>query len=67
MSNFAPGDRVEVKPGKGHDAMTSGKTGTVTEVSTPALGVKFQGMKKVHKWYVGSELRRSRKRGSSKR
>lgn len=50
------GDRVKVKPGKEHDSMTKGKEGTVHEVSTPALGVKFDGMSMVHKWYVEDEL-----------
>ena len=50
------GDRVKVKPGKEHDDMTKNKTGTVQEVSTPALGVKFDGMASMHKWYVEEEL-----------
>mgnify|MGYP007071633891 CR=1 FL=1 len=50
------GDRVKVKPGKAHDSMTKDKVGTVKEVSTPALGVKFDGMSEMHKWYVEGEL-----------
>lgn len=50
------GDRVRVKSGKEHDSMTKGKVGTVQEVSTPALGIKFDNMDKIHKWYVESEL-----------
>lgn len=51
------GDRVKVKPGKNHDDMTKGASGTVKEVSTPALGVEFDNMKgKVHKWYVEDEV-----------
>ena len=50
------GDRVKVKAGKEHDSMTKGKTGTVQEVSTPALGIKFDGMQEMHKWYVEDEL-----------
>lgn len=50
------GDRVKVKPGKEHDTMTKGKTGTVQEVKTPALGIKFDGMAEVHKWYIEEEV-----------
>lgn len=51
------GDRVKVKPGKNHDDMTKDATGTVKEVSTPALGIEFDHMKgKMHKWYVEDEL-----------
>lgn len=49
------GDKVKVKAGKEHDAMTKGKTGVVQEISTPALGVKFDGMP-VHKWYTDDEV-----------
>ena len=50
------GDRVKVKPGKEHDTMTKGKTGTVQEVQTPALGIKFDGMAEMHKWYIEEEV-----------
>ena len=50
------GDRVKVKPGKEHDEMTKGKTGTIVEISTPALGVKFDGISMVHKWYADDEV-----------
>ena len=50
------GDRVKVKPGRNHDEMTKDKTGTVAQVSTPALGIRFDGMTNVHKWYVEEEL-----------
>lgn len=50
------GDRVKVKPGKAHDDMTKDKTGTIEIVSSPALGVKFDGMDMVHKWYVAEEV-----------
>lgn len=49
------GDKVKVKPGKEHDSMTKGKTGTVQEISTPALGIKFEGMP-MHKWYTDDEV-----------
>lgn len=46
------GDRVKVKPGREHDDMTKGKTGTVKEVMTePALVILFDGMTKPHKYY----------------
>lgn len=50
------GSRVKVKDGKEHDAMAKGKTGTVKEIATPALGIKFDGMEMIHKWYVEDEL-----------
>lgn len=50
------GDRVKVKPGKEHDPMTRGQAGTVKEVSTPALAIRFDGMAKLHKWHVEEEL-----------
>lgn len=52
-------DRVKVKPGKEHDGMTKGKTGTIVEISTPALGVKFDGMSMVHKWYADDEVEKA--------
>lgn len=58
-TRFKVGDRVIVKDGKAHDSMTNGKTGTIKEISTEALGVKFDGMEKIHKWYVDDELNRS--------
>lgn len=53
---FKVGDRVKVKPGSAHDAMTKDKVGTIQEISTDALGVKFDGMDMVHKWYVAAEI-----------
>lgn len=50
------GDRVKVRPGKEHDSMTKGKVGTVKEIKTPALGVKFDGMAEMHKWYIEEEV-----------
>jgi len=50
------GDRVSVKEGSDHDSMTKGKSGVIEIVSTNALGIKFDGMKEVHKWYVADEL-----------
>jgi ribosomal protein L24 len=58
-SIFKAGDRVKVKSGKEHDPMTKGKTGTIREVSTPALGIKFDGMDKVHKWHVDEEIEKA--------
>ena len=49
------GDKVKVKPGKEHDDMTKGKIGIIQEITTPALGVKFDGMP-MHKWYVDDEV-----------
>lgn len=55
-TRFNVGNRVKVKPGKEHDGMTKGKTGTIHEISTPALGIKFDGMAMVHKWYADEEV-----------
>lgn len=49
-------DRVRVKSGKEHDDMTKDAVGTIVEISTPALGIKFDGMEKVHKWYTDDEV-----------
>lgn len=54
-TKYSVGDKVKVKPGKEHDPMTKGKTGTIQEIATPALGVKFVGMA-MHKWYVDDEV-----------
>jgi len=56
---YSVGDKVKVRPGKEHDSMTKGKTGTIQEISTPALGVKFEGMDKVHKWYADEEIEKA--------
>lgn len=50
------GDRVRVRDDMAHDEMTKGVDGTVREISTPAIGIEFDGMDGVHKWYVASEL-----------
>lgn len=50
------GDRVRVRDGMAHDEMTKGVDGTVREVATPAIGIEFDGMDGVHKWYVAAEL-----------
>lgn len=55
-AEFQVGDRVTVKPGAEHDAMTRGKTGVIVEISTPAYGIQFDGMDGVHKWYVRDEV-----------
>jgi hypothetical protein len=55
-STFKVGDRVRVKDGRAHDEMTADVDGTVEEVSSAALGVRFEGMDEVHHWYVADEL-----------
>lgn len=55
-TKYKVGDRVKVKPGKNHDGMTKDKTGVIKEISTPALGIKFDGMTETHKWYVDDEV-----------
>ena len=52
----AVGSRVRVKAGAEHDEETKGAAGTVAEMGTCALAVKFDGMDGVHKWYVADEL-----------
>lgn len=56
---FNVGDKVKVKPGKDHDGMGKGEVGTIQEISTPALGVKFPSMSMVHKWYADDEVERA--------
>ncbi len=56
---FSVGDKVKVKPGKAHDSMATG-TGTIVEISTPALGIRFPGMSKTHKWYADDEVELTR-------
>lgn len=55
-TKYDVGSRVKVKPGKEHDKMTMGKTGTVVEIGTPALGIKFEGMSETHRWYTDAEV-----------
>lgn len=55
-TRYDVGQRVQVKPGKEHDEMTKGKRGTIVEIGTPALGIKFEGMKEVHRWYTDDEV-----------
>lgn len=50
------GDRVKVRAGQAHDGATAEAVGTVVEIATAALGVKFDGMAEVHRWYIASEL-----------
>jgi len=59
MDRFKIGDRVRVREGKAHDAMTSMKEGTVVEDEDGALGIKFDGMAEVHRWYTSSELEKA--------
>lgn len=58
-ASFAVGDRVTVRPGSEHDmnGMSMGGSGTVEEISTPALGIRLDDMPgEIHKWYVAEEL-----------
>jgi hypothetical protein len=50
------GDRVRVRAGHAHDGETADAVGTVVEIATAALGVQFDGMAEVHRWYVAAEL-----------
>ena len=58
-TEFVVGDRVKVKAGKGHGNMVMDMPGSIVEISTPALAIKFDDMEEVHKWYVQSELEKS--------
>jgi len=55
-TRYRVGDRVRVKKGAAHDDMTKEAVGTVKEVGTEALGIKFDGMKDIHRWYTDAEL-----------
>lgn len=59
------GDIVSVKPGKEHDTMTKGKLGMISEISTPAIGIMFEGMHETHKWYTEAELKHHEKMKSN--
>lgn len=50
------GDRIKVKPGREHDPSMKGATGEIVEISTAALGIKFDGEDGVHRWHVEDEL-----------
>lgn len=58
-TKYGVGDRVKVRAGKDHGKMTRGKKGTIREIGTPALGIKFDGMAMEHKWYTGDEIKRA--------
>ena len=55
-TKYKLGDRVKVKAGKEHDEKIKDKIGTVAEIGTEALSIKFEGMSKLHKWYVDDEV-----------
>ena len=55
-SSLKVGDRVKVRAGAEHNSMTKDKTGTIKEIGTPALGIVFDGMSDVHRWYTEAEL-----------
>lgn len=57
-TSYSVGDRVQVKPGKDHDSMTKDAKGEIVEISTPALGIKFDGMSGTHKWYTDDEVKK---------
>ena len=56
VAGFGVGDRVKVKLGRNHDAATKDAEGVVNQIGSVALGIKFDGMSHVHKWYVADEL-----------
>jgi hypothetical protein len=55
-TKYKIGDRVKVKAGEEHDGKIKDKIGTVAEIGTEALSIKFDGMSELHKWYVDDEV-----------
>lgn len=55
-TTYRIGDRVRVGAGKEHDEMTRDKAGVVRVIATPALGIEFDDMDGIHKWYVDEEV-----------
>lgn len=55
-TRYSIGDKVKVKFDKAHNGMGKDETGTIVEISTPALGVKFPSMPQIHKWYADEEV-----------
>ena len=53
---LAIGDRVQVKPGREHMPEHKGVPGTVRIVSGTNIGIEFDGISGVHKWYAPDEL-----------
>jgi ATP-dependent Clp endopeptidase proteolytic subunit ClpP len=51
------GDRVQVRAGLEHDGMHASLVGTVQILhGGPAVGIVFDGMDEVHKWYAPDEI-----------
>lgn len=59
ISVYNVGDKVKVRKGKEHESNIKGKTGTIVEINNPALGIKFDGIEEVHKWYVDEEVEKT--------
>lgn len=59
------GERVKVADGMAHEDDNVGISGTIAEIGTKALGIKFDGMEEVHHWYVAEELVPGDTEGSS--
>lgn len=55
-TKYKIGDRVAIKAKEEHDDETKEKIGTIAQISTEALGIKFDGMNEIHKWYVDEEI-----------
>lgn len=55
-AEFVVGDRVKVVAGKEHMPEHAGVTGTVKIVEGTSIGVEFDGIDGVHKWYAPDEL-----------
>ncbi len=57
-NDLSIGDRVKVSTGKEHMPEHTGVTGTVRIVQGQAIGIQFDGIPGVHKWYAPDELRK---------
>ena len=55
-TKYRPGDRVKVRPGQEHEEDHEGVEGRVTQASSQALAIKFDGSDEPHKWYTDAEI-----------
>lgn len=55
-ASFNIGDKVRIKAGQSHDMDDMTMVGTVVEIGSPALAIKFPDDAEPHKWYVAEEL-----------
>lgn len=53
---YAVGDRVRIAEGMEREDAPAGATGEVVEISTPALGIRFDGSDAVAHWFTDDEV-----------